>query len=194
LQPFPESLRGLPAGHLERLRRQYLDALAALFPGTEHVTDKRCENFLNIGLIKTLFPAAKIVHTRRDPLDNCLSIYFVHLDQRMSYALDLLNIGHYYRQYQRLMAHWKQLYGDDIIDVHYDALVENPRGVAERLLGSLGLEWDDRCLAVPAEDHAIKTASVWQAREPIYQGSSGRSRHYARELAQLRAYLHEGGI
>ena len=189
LQPFPNAMSRETPASVARLAQRYLTALAGLFPGAEWVTDKRCENFLLIGLIKTLFPAAKIVHTSRDALDNCLSIYFLHLDQRFSYALDLMHIGHYYRQYLRLMAHWKTLYGDDLVEVDYDALVRDPRSVAARALEALGLEWDERCLGPLPADRAIKTASVWQAREPIHRGSSGRSRHYQRQLAPLRAYL-----
>jgi hypothetical protein len=174
---------------LEALAARYLDTLAALFPGAKFVTDKRPDNFVYIGLIKTLFPDAKIVHTTRDPLDNCLSIFFLHLDQRMSYALDLMDIGHHYQQYLRLMAHWKAIYGADILDVSYDAYVREPQPVAEGLLAFLGLEWDERCLMPAPAGRAIKTASVWQVREPLHRRSSGRARHYASQLDALRAYL-----
>ncbi len=194
LQPFPDAMSRETPESLARLAQRYLTALAGLFPGAEWVTDKRCENFLLIGLIKRLFPSAKIVHTTRDALDNCLSIYFLHLDQRFSYALDLMHIGHYYRQYLRIMAHWKTLYADDLVEVDYDALVRDPRRVAARALEALGLEWDDRCLAPQTADRAIRTASVWQVREPIHRGSSGRSRHYERQLGPLRAYLDGTGV
>jgi tetratricopeptide (TPR) repeat protein len=189
LVPFPESIPAVPPSRLRTLAARYLETLGTLFPAAEFVTDKRPDNFLYIGLIKQLFPEAKIVHTIRDPLDNCLSIFFLHLDQRMGYALDLMDIGHHYRQYQRLIAHWKALYGADILDVSYDALVREPKSAAEELLGFLGLHWDERCLTVPPAGRAIKTASVWQVREPLYQRSSGRARHYARELDELRSYL-----
>ncbi len=189
LAPFPESMVSVAPSRLQALAARYLDELQALDPVAEFITDKRPDNFLYIGLIKTLFPDAKIVHTVRDPLDNCLSIFFLHLDQRMSYALDLMDIGHHYRQYQRLMGHWKQLYGADILDVSYDALVRAPRPVAEALLAFLGVEWDERCLMVPPAGRAVKTASVWQVREPLYRSSSGRARHYARQLDALRGYL-----
>jgi hypothetical protein len=118
-----------------------------------------------------------------------LSVYFLDLDQSMSYALDLMDIGHHYLQYRRLMAHWKVLFGADIVDVSYDSLVRNPQPEMERLLVSLGLDWDDGCLAVPATGRAVKTASVWQVREPLYQRSYGRAQHYQRQLSALRDYL-----
>lgn len=189
LKPFPESMTSVPVLRLEALATGYLQRLAHMFPGADLVTDKRPDNFVYIGLIKTLFPDAKIVHTVRNPLDNCLSIFFLHLDQRMSYALDLRDIGHHYRQYLRLMAHWKRLYGDDIVDVDYDMFVREPEPLARRLLNFLGLDWDYRCLSSAPVEGAVKTASVWQVREPIYQRSSGRAQNYEKELAQLREYF-----
>ena len=168
--------------------------LARLFPHGERVTDKRPDNFLYIGLIKSLFPDAKIVHTVRDPLDNCLSIYFLHLDHGMSYALDLADIAHYYAQYRRLMAHWKTLYGADIFDLDYDALVREPRPAIERLTQFCGLEWEEACLSFEQAARAVKTASVWQVRERLYQRSSGRWRNYAAHIAPLQTYLRKAGI
>jgi tetratricopeptide (TPR) repeat protein len=189
LAPFPESLGTLHAPTIPALAVEYLDMLRELFPQTHYVTDKRPDNFLYIGLIKMLFPRAKIIHTTRQPLDNCLSIYFLHLDQEMSYALDLMDTGHYYLQYRRLMAYWKALFGDDIFDLNYDALIKDPRPVVEQMLGFLGLDWDDRCLSAPPAGRAVKTASVWQVREPLYQRSSGRAVHYERQLRALRDYF-----
>jgi tetratricopeptide (TPR) repeat protein len=189
LSPFPESMASVSAAALSEMASEYRQTLRRLFPGADLVTDKRPDNFLYIGVIKRLFADAKIVHTTRDALDNCLSVFFLHLDHSMSYALDLLDTGHYYRQYRRLMDHWKRIYGDDIIDVHYDALVRDTRPVVAALLESLGLDWQDSCLTIPAMGRSIKTASVWQVREPLNLRSSGRARNYAKELAPLERYL-----
>lgn len=189
LAPFPSSMASVSAQRLRQLAERYRQGLAELFPGAAHVTDKRPDNFLLIGLIKRLFPEARIVHTTRDPLDNCLSVFFLHLDQRLSYALDLADIGHYFRQHQRLMAHWRSLYGDELLEFNYDSLVSDPRPAVERLLGFCGLDWHEQCLTPAPGGGAVRTASVWQVREPIYRRSSGRARHYPRELAPLAAYL-----
>lgn len=189
LAPFPESMAAVSLPRLEALARRYESALSTLFPDAEYVTDKRPDNFIYIGLIKTLFPDAKIVHTTRNPLDTCLSIFFLHLDHRMSYALDLMDIGHHYATYRRLMGHWEKVYGSDILDVNYDRLVRNPTGEIERLLDFLGLDRDERCFGVPATGRAVRTASVWQVREPVHTRSSGRAAHYERQLRELRGYL-----
>ena len=185
LLPFPESLATTPRAKLERLAGAYRDRLAALFPAAAYVTDKRPDNFFCIGLIKTLFPDARIVHTTRNALDNCLSVFFLHLDPRLSYAFDLLDTGHFYRQYRRVMAHWKRLYGSDIVDFDYDEFVTAPEVAGRRLFERLDLGWDPRLLELPRSPRAVRTASVWQVREPLYQSSSGRARHYPRELAAL---------
>ena len=170
-------------------RRAYLEALPVQ-PGKDfRVTDKRPDNFLHIGLIKTIFPNARIIHTRRDPLDNLLSLYFLHLDPRMAYALDLEDAAHWYRQYERLMAHWKALYPADIFDISYDELVRDPRPVIEQLLDFCGLGWEDRVLDFHRNPSAVKTASVWQVREPLYARSSGRWRNYSRHLEAIKDLL-----
>lgn len=191
LSPFPARMAELTPVQVEEIAARYLAALSKLYPGAQHVTDKRPDNFLYIGLIKRLFPNAKIIHTTRNALDNCLSIYFLHLDQGMGYALDLIDIAHYYRQYLRLMAHWKSQFGADILDFDYDAFVGNPRPAVEKLLAHCGLDWEENCLSFQWVRNAVKTASVWQVREPLYRRSSGRWRNYARHLDALRAYLDE---
>ncbi|HEX7116956.1 MAG TPA: sulfotransferase [Steroidobacter sp.] len=191
LTPYPEKAGRLSAGEAAALAGRYLSRLEQLFPGADRVTDKRPDNFLHIGLIKRLFPEARIIHTTRHALDNCLSIFFLHLDHSMAYALDLMDTGHYYVQYRRLMAHWKSLYGPDILDFDYDALVREPRAQIARLLEFCGLEWDERCLEFHRAANAVKTASVWQVREPLYSRSSGRWRNYAAQLAPLEDYLRQ---
>ncbi len=189
LAPYPAGLAGMGPERLDALAARYLQTLSATFPDAGVITDKRPDNFLHIGLIKRLFPGAKIVNTIREPLDNALSVYFLHLDHGMGYALNLMDIGHYLAQERRLMAHWKSLYPGDILDFDYDGFVAGPKPALERLLAFLGLDWDDNCLAFHRLDNAVKTASVWQVREPLYRRASGRSRHYQRQLAPLRAWL-----
>lgn len=184
ITPFGET-------ELQAMRKVYKDGIALQYPQANLLTDKRPDNFLYIGLIKQLFPTARILHTRRSVMDNCLSVYFLHLSQAMPYALALEDIAHWYRQYRRLMAHWRALYGDDIHDVDYDTLVTDPRPQIEGALAHVGLAWDDACLNFHATRSAVMTPSAWQVRQPLYQRSSGRWRHYERHLAGLRQALGE---
>jgi tetratricopeptide (TPR) repeat protein len=189
LTPFFESLVAMTAERLDGIAARYRAELLRASAGASFVTDKRLDNFLYIGFIKRLFPDAKIVHTTRDPLDNCLSIYFLHLEQQMSYALNIQDIGHFYQEYRRLMGHWKREFAGDIFEFNYDALVKDPEPQFKALCEFLGLAWPGQVPQVGARSAAIKTASVWQVREPLYSTSSGRSRHYSDELEGLRQEL-----
>jgi tetratricopeptide (TPR) repeat protein len=185
IEPYPEAVAAAEEATTEHWRKFYLAGLAPFAREGSLVTDKRPDNFLHIGLIKTLFPAAKIVHTRRNRLDNLLSLYFLHLGPGMPYALDLADAAHWFDEYERLIAHWKHLYPNDIFDVDYDALVRGPERVIRGLLGFLGLDWEDRLLDFHRRDAAVKTASVWQVRESLHARSSGRWKNYESPLKRL---------
>jgi hypothetical protein len=139
-----------------------------------------------------MFPNARIVHTVRNPLDNGLALYFQHLDPRLGYALDLGDIGHYYGEYLRLMGHWKALYGADILDFDYDLFVQQPRLTTQNLLKFCRLDWDENCLNFDRRSNSVRTASLWQVRQPLYNSSSGRWRHYEKHLGPLHKMLYGG--
>lgn len=189
LTPFFSASARLTPEQLDTIAARYRAELLRVSASAAYVTDKRPDNFLYIGLIKRLFPDAKIVHTTRNPLDNCLSIFFLHLDQQMSYALSLKDIGHYYREYRRAMAYWKSEFAGDIFDFDYDALIKDPQRELKALCEFLGLPWPGQVPTIAARSAAIKTASVWQVREPLYKTSSGRAQHYADQLTELRDEL-----
>ncbi|MFO1270139.1 MAG: sulfotransferase [Rubrivivax sp.] len=185
--PAPFTPPGIAA--LKQLRGQYLQRVAELRRRAPVVTDKRPDNFLHLGLIKQMFPRAKIVHTRRDPLDNCLSVWFLHLGPAMAYAYDLADCAHWYRQHERLMAHWQRLFGSDIVELDYDALVQEPKPRLQALLAALGLPWDEACLRFEQAPTVVRTPSAAQVRTPLYQHASGRWRHYAHRLQALQDAL-----
>lgn len=189
LSPYPQSLARISSNRVTELRDEYLGQLRRLFPQAGRVTDKRPDNFLHIGLIKALFPSARIVHTVRNPLDNILSAFFLYFGNDVRYSESLDALTHYYVQYRRLMDHWCARFGGDIHRVDYDALVENPRSELEPLVQFLGLDWDDACLT-PKRGNAVRTASNWQVRKALHANSSGRWKHYAQQLSSVRRYLH----
>ena len=185
---YPQALAGAGPEVFGQLRGLYLGGLKTARPQADLVTDKRPDNFLHIGLIKAMFPNARIVHTVREPLDVILSNWFLHLDRSMGHALDLGDLAHWHGQYLRLMRHWKTLY-PDILDLDYDALVVEPRPAIERLLAYCGLDWEAAVLDFHKAAAPVRTASVWQVREPLYRRSSGRWRNYERHLDGVRAAL-----
>ena len=180
---YPEAVARASDVQVEEWREAYRRGLPP--HGGSMLTDKRPDNFLHVGLIKTLFPRAKIVHTRRNPLDNLLSLYFLHLDPGMAYALDLDDAAHWLKEHDRLMAHWKALYPDDICDIDYDELVLAPKPVIEGLLAFLNLSWEDGVLQFHRGAAPVKTASVWQVRQPLHARSSGRWQNYRSVLEPI---------
>lgn len=198
LAPFPQSMATIDPHRDAAFADEYRAHLASLFPegsAGSFITDKRPDNFLLIGLIKRLFPAAKIIHTTRHPIDNGLSIFMQHLDHRVAgYSSDLGDIGHYYGEYRRLMAHWKALYPESIFDFDYDAFVREPTPALQRLYGFLGLDWDDRYLEFHKLRNTVKTGSYWQVRRPLYGSASGRWRNYDAHLGALRQALRDAGV
>nr|WP_281500858.1 tetratricopeptide repeat-containing sulfotransferase family protein [Kordiimonas marina] len=189
LSPFPATVLHMAEADRKMLADRYEALIERLYPGARLVTDKRPDNFLYVGLIKSLFPRARIIHTRRNVLDNCLSVYFLHLGASMGYATDLLDTGHYWREQERLMDHWKSLFEDTITSFDYDAFVKAPESELRPLLGFLGLDWDDKCLSFHTLQNVVKTASYWQVRQPLYKSSSGRWHNYERHLGPLRKIL-----
>lgn len=192
LQPYPEAAAQLAPALLDESRRLYLEAIDHIAPDAPIITDKRPDNLLHIGLIKRLFPSARIIRTHRNPLDNILSLYFLHLDPAMAYALDLEHAAHWYTQQERLAAHWKRLYPADILDVDYDELVRCPAPLIRAMADFCGVGWEASMLDFNATRGTVKTASVWQVREPLYQRSSGRWRNYEQQLTNVFPGLADG--
>ena len=182
LRGYPEAAASAPEASIAALREEYLARLRRARGAGRFHTDKRPDNFLHVGLIKRLFPDAKIVHTVRAPADMAVSLFFLHLDPAMSYATDLGDIAHWYRQYRRLMAHWKALWPGDIHRLDYDALIANPRPVIEALFRFTGIPHGPEALEYSGSDRAVRTASAGQVHEPLYARASGRWRHYERHL------------
>lgn len=186
---FPEGAEGKGEDFFTGLRRDYLAELGLRISPGGWITDKRPDNFLFAGLIKRLFPEAKIVNTLRNPCDNALSIYFQLLGPHFAYATRLEDIAHWYKQYRRLAGHWRGIFGDDFHDLDYDRLVANPSGEVPPLLEFLGLPQDDRCLTPVGSQAVVRTASVWQVRQPLYRHASGRWRNYAAQMVKISGEL-----
>lgn len=187
---FPDLLTTLPEEYLQEIAEAYLAAINQLFPGNHaRLVDKLPHNFLNIGLIALLFPNAAIINVKRDPMDNCLSIYFQKFLRGHPYAYNLLDIGHQYSLYSNLMIHWHSVLPARILDIQYENLIADPEYWSRKLIEHIGLEWDDACLAPQQLARTVKTASHWQVRQPIYKTSVQRWRNYEKYLGPLKAIL-----
>ena len=166
-----------------------LDGAEICYRTALRVTDKRPFNYLHLGLIVLLFPKARIIHCRRDPMDVCLSIYFQYFKSRHAYAYDLRHIAHYYHEYERLMAHWRTLWPGRMLEVDYEALVADQGHISRRVIDYCGLEWDEGCLAFHKTERTVHTASNWQVRQPVYKTSVNRWKHYEKYLGPLKEAL-----
>jgi len=175
------------------LRRPALDKFARGYarafrkhPGAARYTDKLPDNFLHLGLIALAFPGARVIHCTRDPLDTCLSCYFQHFGGYYPFAYDLEDLGSFYRDYERLMAHWKQIVDLPMTEIAYESLVADQEAETRRLLEFLGLEWDDACLRFHESKRVVITASNDQVRQPMYKSSLRRHERYASHIEPLR--------
>jgi tetratricopeptide (TPR) repeat protein len=178
------------AGALSKAAEDYLAALRQIAPGATRVTDKETSNFELLWLLRLALPEARIIHCRRDPVDTCLSIFFANFAGRHSYAWDRGDLVFAYRQYERLMEHWRRaLPSDRFTEVQYETLVAEREAETRRLVAFCGLEWDDACLAPERNGRVVATASVWQARQPVYATSIARWRRYEPWLGELRQLM-----
>ena len=190
---YPECARALGAADFAALGRRYLDHLRALAPGAARVTDKLPGNYLHLGFIATILPGATIVHCRRDPLDNAISLYFTDFMVGHEYSNDLRTIGRQIRGMRALMAHWEAVLGGRLLTLDYEALVADPEPYTRAMVAHVGLEWDDACLRPHEVGRTVRTASAWQVRQPVYRRSAGRAQAYERFLGPLREGLGDSG-
>jgi tetratricopeptide (TPR) repeat protein len=178
----PDLISGWAAG--------YLDLLSNISRDAVRVVDKMPPNFMNLGLILSAFPRARIIHMQRHPLDTCLSIYFQYFLNTHPYANDLDSLAHYYREYLRLMAHWRDaLPKESLLEIQYESLIREPEIWSRRLIEFVGLAWDARCLDFHATDRVVITASKWQVRQKIHGASAGRWKHYEKFVGPLLPLL-----
>ncbi|HVH84742.1 MAG TPA: sulfotransferase, partial [Steroidobacteraceae bacterium] len=187
---YPEAAGLLDQEEAQALAERYLEAVgrdAREGEGGEprRVTDKMTGNFMRLGLIALLLPRARVIHCQRDPFDTCLSCYFQNFLEPFPFTSELSRLGKYYREYERLMAHWRAVLPAPMLEVPYEALVADPEPWCRRMLEFCGLPWDERVLRFFATERAVQTASFWQVRQPIYLSSVGRWRHYRAHLGSL---------
>lgn len=189
--PYPKCLDALTRKNIDPIAQRHLERLGRLANGKARVTDKMPHNFLGLGLIDLLFPEARVIHCTRDPIDTCLSIYFLHFNKHHAYSHNLEHLGLYYKQYRRLMTHWKTVLRIPVLEINYEKLVADPEPTIRTLIEFVGLEWDDRCLYFHESKRAVTTPSYDQVRRPLYKKSIARWRHYERHLGPLIAALQD---
>jgi tetratricopeptide (TPR) repeat protein len=181
----------LDAAKVHACAEAYLRQLDGFSATADRIVDKMPGNFMFLGLIHAVFPNARIIHMQRDPVDTCLSIYFQRFEIAHSYANDLENLVQSYEEYRHAMAHWRAvLPPGTILDVPYEALVDDQAGWTRAMLEFIGLPWDERCLEFHSNSRIVSTASNWQVRQKINKSSVARWRNYEPFIGSLLK-LHE---
>ena len=166
---------------------EYLRILEGCSASASRVVDKATVNSDFLGIIYSVFPNARVIYMQRDPIDTCLSCYFQQFLTGINFAFDLSDLVHYYREHQRIMAHWRAVLPPGfILDVPYEELVADQEIWSRKMLDFIGLEWDPRALDFHSNKRQVTTASAWQVRQKVYKSSVARWRNYEKFIGPLK--------
>lgn len=172
--------------------QRYVEKLQSLADKPyRRIVDKMPGNFTLVGLIGAILPKARIIHSRRHPVETCLSNYRIHFAEGQHWSYNLRELGRYYKRYWYLMKHWREQYPGLMYEVRYEDNVADVEGQARKLIDYLGLDWHEGCLEFYNTDRPVKTASASQVRKPIYTTSTNRWRKYEKYLGPLLEELGE---
>ena len=188
---YPEVLKELDESKLSNLGKDYISETAWARDSAPFFIDKMPNNFIHIGLIKTILPNAKIIDTRRDPMDTCFSCFkqFFARGQLFTYSLE--DLGNYYIDYIRAMNHWHNIYGKDIYTVHYDNVINETEETIRELIDYCELPFEKECLEFYNSSRPVKTPSAEQVRQPIYKSGLNYWKNYEKHLLPLKKIIDE---
>lgn len=192
--PFPMCMNALKGWMVSHAAKYYLNKIYEIAHRATKVTDKLPQNFLYLGLISVIFPNAAIIHVKRNLKDIALSNYFTNFKYKngiLGYSFSLEDTGHMLNSYREIMSHYKNNLCLSFFELDYETLVEHPEEQARNLLEYVGLKWDDRVLAFHQTERIVKTASLWQVRQPLYTTSKERWKNYKDHLGPLEKILNE---
>jgi tetratricopeptide (TPR) repeat protein len=173
---------------------QYLNLVNALAPDAMRTVDKMPQNFISLGFIHLCFPNAKIIHCKRNPLDNFISAYQNAMNSSHDYAYDQVAYGKYYIKYLELMNHWKAVFASNIYESQYESLTANPETEVRKMLEFLDLPWEESCLKFNERKSTVRTFSSLQVRSAINTGSVARWRNYEKQLGPIMSVLDDAGV
>ena len=188
---YPEILKELDESKLSEMGNNYLSETTWARKNAPFFIDKMPNNFIHIGLIKTILPNAKIIDTRRDPMDTCFSCYkqFFARGQLFTYSLE--DLGNYYTDYIKAMNHWHNVYGKDIFTVHYDNVINKTEETIRELIDYCNLPFEKECLEFYKSSRPVKTPSAEQVRQPIYKSGLNYWKNYEKHLVPLKKIIDE---
>jgi tetratricopeptide (TPR) repeat protein len=171
----------------KQMGKEYVEEVKKLDTSkkAKRITDKMPSNFMNILLIKSILPNAKIIHCRRNPIDTCLSCYKQNFANGQYWSYNLEDLAAEYNRYLDIMAYWRETIPDYFIDIDYEDTVGNFEQQARYLIEYIGLPWDDACLTPHKQKRAVLTASKAQVTKPVYKSSVEKWKRYEKHLKPL---------
>jgi len=182
---YPTSVANIDADGFKRLGSEYIERTRRHRGERPFFTDKNPNNFVHVGLLHLILPHARIINARRHPLDSCFGSYKQLFAQGQPFTYDLVELGEYYLQYQRLMDHWHEVLPGKVLDVQYEEVVADLEGQVRRILEYCGLDWEESCLRFHETSRSVKSASSEQVRRPIYSSAVNTWRRYEPHLGAL---------
>ena len=186
LPAYPAMIDEMDERMFAQVADKYLQTLTADAGDHKRVTDKMLTNYLFVGFINLLFPNARIINTRRNPVDTCLSAFTKLFKDDMPHSYDLGELGRYYARYDDLMSHWQEVLPKGVLHtVQYEDMVGDTEKTAREVIKFLGLKWNPACLDFHNSKRPVKTASVAQVRKPIYTTAVERWRKYGDGMQPL---------
>jgi tetratricopeptide (TPR) repeat protein len=186
---YPAILTELPREVFVQLATRYLDDTRIYRASRPRFIDKMPNNFRHIGLIHLMFPNAKIIDARREPMACCFGIYKQLFARGQEFAYSLPDIARYYRTYLELMEHWDRVLPGRVLRVHHEDVVENLDGAVRRILEHCELPFEPACLEFHRTQRSVRTASSEQVRQPIFREGLDQWRHFEPWLGSLRESL-----
>lgn len=190
----PDMIRAFAGKDISLLTNGYLGAVDYRLGDEPIFIDKLPFNVLYLGFIAKAWPNAPMVLLRRNPMDSCFSMYKQAFTWAYKFSYDLQDLGAYYVAYDRLCRHWKNLIGDRLVEVGYEALVSDQETQTRSLLDRLGLEFEEACLSFEKNAAPSSTASSVQVRQKAHTGSVNKWKRYEQQLQPLREILEQAGI
>ncbi|HEX2752012.1 MAG TPA: sulfotransferase, partial [Alphaproteobacteria bacterium] len=188
-----EMLATLTPDILHDFAKKYLAQSTLETTCKKYIVDKMLQNFIWTGILLLAFPQAKVLHTRRDPVDTGLSIWTLMFTDGTYWSYDQKDIARYHLACDRLMAHWKKIFPGRILDVVYEDMIADQEGQSRRVLDFCNIPWDGRCLRFYETKRTVKTSSVEQVRRPIYTSSVKKWKKYESYLGDMIEALEAGG-
>lgn len=189
---YPNTLETLTDRDFAAYGKEYLKQVERhRVLGRPFFIDKMPNNFIHVGWIKLILPNAKIINTRRHPMDSLLGVYKQLFAKGQNFTYDTLELAEFYRCYDRIMSHWHDVLPGYILDVHYEDTVTDLEGQVRRILDFCGLEFEENCLRYYETSRPVKTASSEQVRQPIYTSALGLWQKYGDDLAEWQDELRD---